>query len=82
MGFYGWVFYCQPCLGPGAGRAEEGELAQGGRLQVDDEPAVGDEGALPVLEGEDALSLPLQVDRVEAVGPPRPLTVKLRLAPH
>ncbi len=77
MGFFGWVFYCQPCLGPGAGGAEEGELAQGGRLQVDDKPAVGDEGALPVLEGEDALSLPLQVDGVKAVGPPRPLTVKL-----
>ncbi len=77
MGFFGWVFYCQPCLGPGAGRAEEGELAQGGHLQVDDEPAVGDEGALPVLEGEDALSLPLQVHGVEAVGSPRPLTVKL-----
>jgi hypothetical protein len=77
VGFFGWVLYCQPCLGPGAGRAEEGKLAQGGRLQVDDEPAVGDEGALPVLEGEDALSLPLHVDGVEAVGPPRPLTVKL-----
>ena len=73
----GGFFIANPAWGPGAGRAKEGELAQGGRLQVDDEPAVGDEGALPVLEGEDALSLPLQIDGVEAVGPPRPLTVKL-----